>query len=346
MNDNDDEELLPEGEGTALDCSGLMLAPDDLVAEITATECENLGASNGLDGTKVNNCDDLSEMVCAIKQEVDAILAHQAFVIATNDDSKCQDDSLPTHASFWTRVLRYSQAVTCILCEYDPFVATILKQGKYPQILMGAVQTGADGTGYPQWVDPDDIPTEGSWKPVTSKGVVTAVQEAILSVWHLWEEHPEFTYFAQTLDSSDNPQSLVKQSEKYPPKSGDTALVAANGSQHNLLYTYNGSSWTLTKVLGESDKLTNFAVTHIVKGFYADKGVYYFHDGTNHTWQVMDIDLTETEERLSELENIFSKAVLGTDPTKQYILTTSPSLSEANQVACSEGKETIVLITG
>lgn len=335
-------------EGSALDCTEVYNSykPNELVPEINSIECENLGASNGLDGTKQTNCDDLSEMVCLIKQDVDAIATERAMVIAPNDASKCQEDNDPTLASFWSRVLRFSQAVTCILCEYDPFVATLLKQGKYPEILMGAVQTGADGTGYPQWVMPDETPTEGSVKPVMSSGVVTAVQEAILSVWHLWEEYPEFTYFAPTYDDADSSRSLLAQSEKQEPSAGDTALVANNGTQYNLLYTYGDSGWTLTKVLGEADKLTNFAVTHIVKGYYADKAVYYFHDGNQDTWQVMDVDFTELEKRVEELEKTFGNAVLSADDSKQFMLTTAPTLEAANSTVCVDDKTIIVLVTG
>lgn len=336
---------IPQADNSALDCRDLTLQPNDIVAEINNTECENLGASNGLDGQQNTNCADLSAMVCAIKQDVDAIATQKAMVIAPNDASKCQPDNDPTLASFWSRVLRFSQAVSCILCEYDPFVATILKSGKYPQILMGAVQTGSDGTGYPQWVTPDTVPTEGSSRPATSGGIVNAVNEAILSVWHLWEEYPEFTYFAQTYNDTDNAQNLMNQTSEYPPSNGDTALVSYNGQDHNVLYTYSGTGWTATKVLGDDDKLTNFAVTHINKGYYADKGVYYFHDGTNDTWQVMDVDQTALEEAVNNLQTIFENAVQSADDN-EYVITTANSIEAANAVACNEGKTTIVLVTG
>lgn len=342
-----EEPILPPVEEGALNCTGLTLAPDDLVPEISSSQCENLGASSGLSGTAQSNCDDLSEMVCAIKQDVDAIATESALVIAPNDASKCQDDNNPTLASFWSRVLRFSEAITCVLCEYDPFVATILKQGKYPQILMGAVQVGSDGTGYPQWVMPDEIPTEGSVKPAMSKGIVKAVNDAILSVWHQWEEYPEFSYFAQTYDNEDNVQNLVKQTTDFPPVEGDTALVSNNGTDNNIVYTYTNGAWAITKVLGDDDdNLTNFAVTHINKGYYADKGVYYFHDGTNDTWQVMDVDQTALEARINELQEIFEHAVVSADPEQQFVLTTAPTLEAAENAACTEGKTTIVLVTG
>lgn len=338
---------LPIGDNSALDCSNVQntLKPNDIVAELTDAERENLGASNGLSGNENNNCDDLSDMVCAIKQEVDAINGENVLTIAANDASKCDSNLDPTLASMWSRMLRYSEAVSAILCQYDPFVSTILRQGKYPQILMGAVQVGADGTGYPQWVSPDTVPTEGSSKPVTSSGIVKAVTDTVMSVWHLWEEYPEFTYFAQSFDGENNTHNLLNQTADTPPAEGDTALVSNNGTDNNVMYTYTDGAWVQTKVLGDDDGLTNFAVTHIVKGYYADKGVYYFHDGTNDTWQVMDVDQSELENKIEELQKLFEGAVIAADDT-EYILTTAPTLEQAEAMACTEGKTTIVLITG
>lgn len=340
-------EDLPTADNNALDCTVVQntMKASDVAPEITTTECENLSASTGLSGKEDSNCTDLSEMVCAIKQDVDAITGERVLSIAANEASKCDNNDDPTLASMWSRILRYSQAVACILCEYDPFVSTILKQGKYPQILMGAVQTGSDGTGYPQWVTPDTSPTEGSSKPATSGGIIKAVNDAILSVWHLWSEYPEFSYFAQSYDNEDNVQNLVAQTTAFPPAEGDTALVSNNGTDNNVVYTYTNGAWVQTKVLGDDDGLTNFAVTHINKGYYADKGVYYFHDGANDTWQVMDVDQTELENKIASLQALFETAVFSADDT-QYVLTTAGSVADAYNAECQEGKTTIVLVTG
>lgn len=327
----------------SINCDNIAnVKPNDLAAEITNSQCENLGVSTGLSGNEKSNCDDLTDMVCLIKQDVDAIATKQAMVIAPNDASKCQADNNPTLASFWSRVLRFSEAVTCILCEYDPFVATILKSGRYPQILMGSMGSN----GYPQWVNPDDIPTEGSSKPVTSSGVVEAVKEAILSVWHLWEEYPNFMFFAQTLNDPDNLQNLENQSKTTTPYEGDTALVAFDGTDHNVMYKYGGGKWVKEKVFGPDDKLTNFAVTHIIRGYYADKGVYYFHDGNQDTWQVMDVELGDLESRVEQLEQTFRGLVTAYDEGTQYVLATAGSLEEAENVQCLEDKSVIVLIAG
>ena len=331
---------------SSLNCNNLDLRPNDVVGEISSAQCENLGAGTGLDGNQISNCADLTAMVCAIKQCVDAIANQTPVVIAANDASKCQPDSTPTLASFWSRLLRCMQAMSCVVCQYDPFINTILKSGKYPQILMGAVQSDSNGRGYPQWVSPDTTPTEGSSRPVTSSGIAQAVSEAILSVWHLWEQYPEFTYFAQTLNDENNTQNLDAQSKTVMPNEGDTALVGDDGTDQNVMYTYTNGEWVKTKVLTSEDGLTNFAVTHINKGYYADKGVYYFHDGANDTWQVMDVELGDIESRIEALEAIYANAVVSANPDTNYILTTANNLEVAQNVSCTPGKETIVLITG
>lgn len=317
-------------------------APDAVVNEITKDECANIKANTGLAGNEKDNCPDLETMVCAIKQEVDAI-ANGAITISANNESKCRDDGLPTLASMWSRILRWSQAVSCVLCAYDPYIATLLKMGKYPQILMGAVQEG----GYPQWVNPDDMPTEGSQKPVTSDGVIKAIQEALLGVWHPYEEYPHFTYFAQTINQTTDPQNLNAQTTATPPAEGDTALVANDGTRTSAVYTYTNGNWVFTKQLTEAnDNLKNFAVTNILKGYYATKDVYYFDGGGTPTWDVMDADLSVLEQRVGELEKIFQQSVLGQKDGEEYVMTTRPNLAQANAVPCTNGKETIVLITG
>lgn len=325
--------------------------PDAVLNPITSEECENLKKNAGLDG-QGNNCDAFNNtLLPEIEQEV-AYLASRstdAFTIFTNDESKCDDDDAPTLASWWSRIYRFSQAVTCILCQYDPFLTVLLKSGRYPQILMGAASNSLDSselgchqTGYPVWVNPDDYPTEGSPKPVTSDGVYKAVQDAILSVWHLWEEHPEFDFFAQSVDDPNDSHNLASQTGMV---SGDTALVTNDGTEQTVLYEYDGTDWVSQGSLAQ-DNLTNFAVTHINKGYYTKKDVYYFGTGEDETWQVMDVHLTELETKVEELKNMFTDAVLSGDAGTEYLLTTRATLAEANLVQPTSGKTTIVLITG
>lgn len=349
MNNDENSNLPGVGAVSENDCldpeTGLpRRSPDEVVPEITEEECETLTYNTGLSGGELKNCPDLKLMICDLKQEVDALNVKDSIIIAANDESKCADDSLPTLASIFSRVLRYSKAVTCILCGYDPRLATILKTGRYPQILMGPQQQG----GYPQWVSADDYPTEESPKPVTSAGVFQAIQDTLLSAWHLWEEYPQFTYFAQVLSGSEN--GLEEQSKTTPPAEGDTALVTFDGTDYNVQYTYQGGKWVKTKVfevgVEHEDKLVNFAVTHIVKGYYADKGVYFFDDGTKGTWQVMDVELGDLEKQVEELRKIYATLVGSADGSTAYLLATAPTLAAAKAVPCTDGKTTLTLITG
>lgn len=351
---NDDEVNTISTDPSGLNCTdetGRWSRPgNEVVDDITEQECENIKANTGLDGNQKDNCDDLASMICDIKQGVQAVASERVMTVATNDASKCKDDDDPTLASMWSRILRYSHAIACVLCAYDPYVATILKMGKYPQILMGAAQEG----GYPTWVEPDKLPELESKRPVTSEGIQEAIRQALLGVWHEWEEHPTFSYFAQTMSGTNDSQNLNTQTADTPPSEGDTALVASDGSRKNALYTYTGGKWVFTKQLSDDpdDGLVNFAVTNILKGYYATKDVYYFLDGTTGagttggTWNVMDADLTELEKRVTELEKIFQNSVLGQSDGEQYVLTTRPNVAQAKAVACTSGKTTLTFVTG
>lgn len=318
----------------------------EVVPQLTDAEWENLKGNSGLDGSGNDNCPDLKQMLCDMKQDVEAIAQQRSMVIAANDVSKCGNDDDPTLASMWSRILRYSEAVAAVLCGYDPFVATILKSGRFPQVLAGAVQEG----GYPQWITPDDMPTANSKKPVTSGGVYQAVRDALLGVWHVWDEYPEFGYFAQSLNDEADSKNLEAQTTATPPETGDTALVRYDGTDYNVLYTYGESGWAKTKVLTEAeDGLRNYTVTHINKGSYAENGVYYFDEGDNgsgSTWQVMDASLGDLEAKIEQLEELYGRAVVAETPEESMILATRPTLADAQAVPCTSGKTTIILITG
>lgn len=316
--------------------------PNWVAPEITETECSNLEAGTGLDGNARDNASSLSQLLCDIAQEVEAIANDRIMVIATNDESKCQDDTDPTLAAMWSRILRFAQAAACVMCAYDPFVATILRSGRYPQILVGAAQAG----GYPQWAEPAGNVLSSGTLPVTGQAVVDYVEKALLGVWHLWKEHPEFDYFAQTMSDPTDIYNLSVQMRDITPREGQTALIAKDGEDHSVLYTYKGGEWVRTKVFTSSDGLVDFAVTHINNGYYATKGVYYFHDGDDGTWQVMDTDLGDLKDQIDTLMAAFEKAVQSPSVDEQYILTTRPTAAEAHAVPCDPKKTTIVLITG
>lgn len=318
-----------------------VVKPADLVPALTEEQYESVKNNTGIYNNGHTNCDDLNgELLCDIRQDLEYILQNKSMTIFANDFSKCSDnDESPTLASMWSRIYRFSQATAAILCAYDPFIATLLKSGRYPQMLMGSIQEG--GGGYPQWIKPDVYPTEGSQTPVSSEGVVKGIQDALLSVWHIWKEHPEFDYFAQEYDSGTN--SLTSQTGMVE---GDTALVKTDGTDWNIIYKYTGGKWVKDEVLGPKS-IDNFSVTAINKGYYEGKEVYAFYDeglGVD-TWNIMDVDLGAITKRVEEVEKIYENTVLAAGDTS-FILTTAPNLTAANAVACTEGKDTIVLITG
>lgn len=331
-----------------------MIAPADLVPALTSTQCTNLAENVGLDNDGHTNCEDLQGLLCDIRQDLEAVLVNNAITIFANDFSKCSEtDDNPTLASMWSRIYRYAQAVTCILCTYDSFLSALLRSGTYPQILMGApsndpAEQGAENcckkTGYPVWVNPDTYPTESSRRPITSDGVYKAVRDAVLSVWHLWEEHPSFSYYAENENTGDYPMSGITGMVE-----GDTCLVKENAAhEFNVIYTYTGGSWDKTEVIGLGE-IPNFSTTHIDKGYYSGEAVYYFEEtavpNNIPTWQVLDASLTDLENRVEALETKFDKAVISQD-SNSYLITSRANLTAANAVPATTGKTTLIFITG
>lgn len=340
------------------------ILPADLVPEITDEQCQNLKDNHGIYGNLTENCEDFTgELLCDIKQVLEYVLEMGVGTIFANEDSKCQDDDpSPTLASMWSRIYRFAQAVTCVLCAYDPFINTLLKSGHFPQVLMGA-QTEDDGSmdgcckriGYPTWVTPDDYPEYDSNRPVSAGGISRAIKDAILSVWHLWEEEPEFTFFAQTVDGKDDSRSLMAQMEKWEAVEGDTCLVAHSDECDGgtAIYEYRHDNdpsgeleikWRFNECVevGGKQNLTNFATTHITSGWYEGNGVYYF-DGT---WQVIDADLGQIEERVQNLESIYENAVTVMPGSKAILFGTADTVEEAKAYPCDPTRDTVILVTG
>lgn len=314
--------------------------PDLVVEGITDEQCDSLKNNTGLDPNEgKNNCEVFNEeLIPLLAQEINAILKGSDINIYANDESKCADDGLPTHASMWSRIYRFSQALTCILCAYDPFLATLLKSGRYPQVLMAA-----ENSEYPVWQTPDTLPRKGAQVPITSDGVYRAIQDAILSVWHLWEEYPEFAYYFVDIAERDAQTGMAD---------GDFALVrdGENGN-YNVIYSYNETAqmWVEEEIVGVD--LPNFTVTHFTKGKWAGKELYYMKSGTDPNaapvWSIMDAHLEDLEMRLDAIESrINTGVVLAQDGQTNYLLTTRPTLNEAIAVPVTAGKTTITLITG
>lgn len=333
------------------DCSARseVVLPADIMAAITEEQCQNLKNNTGIYGDAENNCEDFQGLLCDIRQDLEAVLVNQSITIFANDFSKCSDtDENPTLASMWSRIYRFAQAVTCVFCAYDPFMSVLLKSGRYPQVLMGSpTQTmtdkemGCSKVGYPVWVTPDDYPTKGSYRPITSDAVYKAIYDAILSVWHLWEEWPEFAYYADGLTTGEYPLDSYTDMDEY-----DYALVKYDGTDYNVIYQWYDDDWQKKEVLG-TGTLPNFTVTNIKKGYWAGKEIYYFEENGSPTWNLMDANLTELEQRVAVVEQIYERAVLSeTSDTSRYLITTRATYSQAMAVPVTSGKVTLTFITG
>lgn len=318
--------------------------PRDLAYEISESvkaECDNLQEAKGTSGQDESNCPVLqTDLLPAIEQVYHAI-RHGNINIYANEDSKCSDaDTQPTLASILSRLLRFDQAVGCILCTYDPVLLKILKSGTYPQVLMGA-----SGSIYPQWKTPSTVPTGNSTLPITSGGVYNAIQSAILSVFHkasddpIWVEHggsPTYEYYADTLTD------LTKQ-DLSKVKVNDKALIKTGANGTNQEYVWNGTKWENLDTIGEPN---NYAVIEVEKGYYEDKELYWLHDAAgNISWNLMDAVVYDLEQRISAIEDIYDDAVLNGD-NNHYLFGVKDTLAQAQEVPATTGKVTVTLVVG
>lgn len=299
-----------------------------IVDPITDQECESLGNNTGLDiNDGETTCQALRTKLLPLLSQIIGDISSGSMTIFANDDSKCDEkDMSPTLASMLSRIYRVSQAFACILCQYDPTLSNMLMAGTYPQVLMG-------GENYPSWVTPDSTPTEGSNNLVTSNGIYNAIQSAIISVWHMWDEGEDGSFEYYLTDASDLPTSGNTE--------GDFALVYDATNYSNLIYEWDGSGWVLNKTILPED-MEDFAVIHINKGDWADKGLYWFDTG----WNLLDADLGDLENRVAALEASMAHTVQALDTTTTYKLGVVATAAQAASVPSETGVTKIVFISG
>lgn len=309
--------------------SNFVLPPSDkLVDPISNSECSSLGNNTGLDiNDGETTCQALQQRLVPLIAQIVGDISSGVMTIYANDDSKCDDNNDPTLASMMSRIYRVSQAFACILCQYDPTLSNMLMAGSYPQVLMGK----QNQNGYPGWVTPDSMPTQNSNNLVTSGGIYTAIQNAILSVWHMWDKGKSgsFAYFAVQI--ADVPTT--------GNTNGDFALVYNPTNYSNAIYKWNGSSWVLQETITQANMI-DFSVAHIEKGEYADKAIYWFNTG----WNLLDADLGELEDRVEALENNMENAVLALDTATTYKMGVVNNYAAASAVPSESGVTKIVFI--
>lgn len=302
-----------------------------IVDPITSSECTSLGNNTGLninDGE--NNCQALSTRLMPLLAQIVGDISSGKMTIYANDDSKCSpDDKSPTLASMMSRIYRVSEAFTCILCTYDPTLSNLLTSGSYPQVLMGK----QSGSQYPHWSTPDSTPTQNSYNLVTSNGVYQAIRNAILSVWHLWEkgDNGEFQYLETSFASLPTTGNT----------DGDYAIVYNAQTHVNTIYKWSDSqsAWVLDETIQPAN-IEDFAVIHVEKGTWADKGLYWFQT----SWNIMDADIRELEQRVSVLEYSMMSTVQALDNSSVYEIGVVDTYAQASAIPAESGKIKIAFI--
>lgn len=301
---------------------------DAIVDPISSSECSSLGNNTGLDlNDGETTCQALQQRLVPLIAQIVGDISSGVMTIYANEDSKCDENNDPTLASMMSRIYRVSQAFACILCQYDPTLSNMLMAGTYPQVLMGK-QTQS---GYPGWVTPDSAPTQDSNNLVTSHGIYTAIQNAILSVWHMWDKGNagSFAYFAESLNDVPTTGNT----------NGDYALVYNPTTYVNTIYQWNGSSWVLRETI-QPTNMVDFSVAHIEKGEYADNGIYWFNTG----WNLLDADLGELEDRVEALENNMVNAVLALDTATTYKIGVANTFASTSSIPSEAGVTKIIFV--
>lgn len=239
------------------------------IVEYTTVECGN-----------VYNCmcDNLFYMVELICQELNMIKNGEKTIYANCQTKKlCDPYSMnPTWESILSRILRYSQAVVCLLCSMDNMDISSGEDGE--------VYRASEPGQYGYWEKLASDITEGSPVLASSGAAKTAINAYVKSVWH---PIGVFNYFSDSLEDL--------STEAPSPEEGQTAVVGMN------VYKYTNGEWvideTLTKTIADNDP---FGVVSITDGTTNANTEYYIFDGE---WSQMDFDDTEVNARLDEYEH-------------------------------------------
>ena len=239
------------------------------IVEYTTVECGN--AYNCM-------CDNLFYMVELICQELNMIKNGEKTIYANCQTKKlCDPYSMnPTWESILSRILRYSQAVVCLLCSMDNMDISSGEDGE--------VYRASEPGQYGYWEKLASDITEGSPVLASSGAAKTAINAYVKSVWH---PIGVFNYFSDSLEDL--------SAEAPSPEEGQTAVVGMN------VYKYTNGEWvideTLTKTIADNDP---FGVVSITDGTTNANTEYYIFDGK---WSQMDFDDTEVNARLDEYEH-------------------------------------------
>ena len=317
--------------------SDFILPPSaKLVDPINDSECNSLGNNTGLDiDDGENTCQAIQQRLMPLLAQIVSDISSGVMTIYANDESKCDDNDDPTLASMMSRIYRVSQAFACVLCQYDPTLSNMLMAGTYPQVLMGK----QNPNGYPGWVSPDTSPTSNSKNLVTSGGIYTAIQNALMSSWHMWklpaaQGSTTGVYNYLVTDLADLPTTGIA--------SGEWAVYHNVSGRYVETYTVNnaGTQWVSKKRFNYS-QMENFGVIHVMKGKWADKGLYWFENG----WNLLNAELDALENRMDALEQQYDNVVtVETGMTNDVKIGIVNTLTEADAIQPEAGMTKLIFI--
>lgn len=297
---------------TPTDSTTSIVNPDTICGTLTGLQCsttyylrsyQEIGGINSYSAIvqiTTPTCADFNNCVCDNLHYMTELICQQLYrirtgvkTIYTNCDTKelCDPYSNnPTLASILSRIVRFNQAVVCLLCSMQTL--DIFKTGETDQVF-SATTPGNSG----QWITMDYYPTEGSENLITSSGVAEAIQDYIESVFH---PIGTYEYWAEDMTDLEEQSACDESGESgesgyicLPPEESDRAIVGEN------YYTYTNGAWVLT---GAVPDLGNFAVVTILKGTYLDRNFYWWDDD----WRLINVDgADELEDRVETIEQYF-----------------------------------------
>ena len=277
-------------------------------------------------------CDNLNYMTELICQQLNRMKTGQKTIYANCDTKEVCDpySNNPTIASILSRLLRFNQAVACLICSMEAL--NLFKSGETDQVF-SASTPGEPG----QWITMDYYPTEGNDNLVTSSGVAEAIQDYIESVFHpigtydYWAEDLAELEEQSVCESGDESESIICE----PPEEGDRAIIG------EYYYTYHNGVWTQTALVPD---LGDFAVITILKGTYFDKNLYWWNDG----WHLINMnEAGSIEDKVDEMEAYLetNKVVQSYNPANHYKIVVVPYNSSTLPSITADGIHDVVVFS-
>lgn len=223
----------------------------------------------------------LNELIC---QSAKAIYTGNKTIHANPATAEICDpySENPTHLTLWSRVLRFFQAMNCVVCEMRDGGLKSAKPNQYYAAEIG-------------WVDmlAEVVPTSDSesWRLVMSKAVQAYIDSKLHEVWHYQGTVDIILDSVDQADASEIESFICLNDDKVYAKSGNSFVVAADSLQPEDFAVYHIRKASTTRELGQ---------------IKAESGWYYF----GGVWQNLDGESGELEGRIEEVASLQDELVL------------------------------------